>query len=82
MVTVRTALVHLCPHRAEVDVGRIEMEFVGEAPELHGLSAYLQSFASVSETHEAITEAIQEQFPKAKISTFWHTAGCDVEVAA
>jgi NADPH-dependent 7-cyano-7-deazaguanine reductase QueF len=78
VVLVRSPLVHQCPHKEELDVGRVEMEFTEDAPELHMLSQFLQSFAHTKATHEDVTRAIAATWPEATVRTFWQTAGCEI----
>jgi NADPH-dependent 7-cyano-7-deazaguanine reductase QueF len=58
-VTVRRLFVHRCPFVDEIDQGEIEISWDGSAVELHELGDYLDTWATVPISHEAVAEAVR-----------------------
>lgn len=79
-VVARGPVAHRCPIVDETDIGTVELAWSGEAPELHGVARFLESFHDRRITHEALTQEIADAYPDASVTTWWSTAGLDVEV--
>lgn len=79
-VTITGVISHLCPYKDELDIGRIRLVLT-EPTELAALAEYLRSFTDQTITHEVMTQEIAKR-TNARVSTFWTTAGLDVEVEA
>lgn len=84
-VTATGPLTHRCPHVDEVDTGTVTVTWTtaGQTIELHSLRAWLDSFADVRTSHEAITAGIETalQLPgivDVAVETTWTTAGMAV----
>lgn len=79
-VTISAQVSHLCPFKDEIDIGRIRLALT-EPTELHALAEYLQSFTDQVVTHEVMTQEIAKH-TNAHVTTYWTTAGMDIEVEA
>lgn len=87
-VTVTSPLVHRCPHKDEVDYGRITIEWncLETTIELHSLAAYLGSWGAARISHEDLTRKIENELDALdgveilSVRTEWKTAGMDVVV--
>jgi len=84
-VTVQAPLRHLCPHRDEVDLGRVTVRWTtdGMTFELHALREYLASSDHVVISHEELTDILRRDLTtpgvaNVSIETEWTTAGLGV----
>lgn len=86
-VEINARLAHQCPHRQETDRGDITLAWTvtDVTLELHALVTYLERWADVHITHEALTDRIWQDVGEAgvepvAITTTWVTAGAKVTV--
>lgn len=80
-LTVTSPVIKRCPYVDEVDEGTVTLTFavdVGDGPELHGLSRYLNGFANQSLSHEAFTRAVYHRTAAVEVESTWTTAGMTV----
>jgi NADPH-dependent 7-cyano-7-deazaguanine reductase QueF len=77
--TITAPAVKLCPAKSEIDCGFVTIKYVteGRAFELHALAEFLQTFESVTISHEDFTREIAMQL-KVDVTTTWTTAGMNV----
>lgn len=83
IVKVTGRVVKRCPYKDEQDHGTVTLTFdvpEGDAPELHGLAAYLAGFRTEAISHEDFTRSICLDLPVVEVRTTWDTAGLSVEV--
>lgn len=89
-VVVTGALVHRCPHVAEVDAGTVTIgwQCAEMTVELHALVAYLASWEGQAISHEELTEQIARDLEAldgieaVAVESAWRTAGLAVRVSA
>lgn len=80
---------HRCPHRNEIDRGRVAITWrvLGKSYELHSLAEYLRAFADSVLSHEQVTDRIRHDLSVAEgielvaVKTTWNTAGLEVQCA-
>jgi NADPH-dependent 7-cyano-7-deazaguanine reductase QueF len=85
-VTVKSVLIHRCPHVEEVDVGTVAISWrcTDVTLELHSLAAYLATWESQKISSEEITMQIRNDLEQldglddVDVSTTWQTAGFSV----
>lgn len=85
-VTAVGNLRHRCPHRNEIDRGRVAITWrvSGQSYELHSLAEYLRSFADAELSHEQITDRISHDLSVTdgielvSVESTWDTAGLEV----
>lgn len=89
-VTVTAGVTHLCPHRDETDIGWVTISWRcdGATVELHSLRAWLDSYSTRRDSHEAIAGDIAgalaalDGIADVQIIGRFHTAGLEVTVEA
>lgn len=77
---------HLCPHKDEIDDGRISITWItrGSTLELHALREHLDNYADTKISHEHLTETIMTELSEVpgveleSVETTWITAGVEV----
>lgn len=82
-VTITGRLVHECPFKDESDQGEVTITWLpdGHTLELHALREWLDGFARVKVSHEALTAAIEAELDDlpgitdVSVATTWQTAG-------
>jgi NADPH-dependent 7-cyano-7-deazaguanine reductase QueF len=87
-VSASRQMVHLCPHKDEVDEGTATIAWtcVGATIELHSLARYLDAFEEASISHESLTETLRrdlsslEGISEVEVATHWKTAGSHITV--
>lgn len=81
-VTIQRDVAKRCPHRDEMDIGLLEIEFYGEAPELHELSNLIDDIAAEPISHEDYTKAVYDLCLgiDARVRTQWQTGEWAVTV--
>lgn len=85
-ITATAAFQHVCPHAQEVDHGSVTItwETAGATIELHSLREYLDTWADVEISHEAITQELRDALGALDgltvtgVNTSWTTAGMGV----
>lgn len=86
-MTVTAPLRHLCPFVEEVDNGQVTITWstAGKTLELHALAGYLQGFAAMEVSHEALTDELRHDLEgvpgiyAVDVTTTWETAGMGVK---
>jgi NADPH-dependent 7-cyano-7-deazaguanine reductase QueF len=82
-ITITGQVTKLCPFVDESDDGTVRITLNADAaPELHGLRAYLDTFAGVPLSHEEFTRRLAADYPGAEVESTWHTAGLEVTCRA
>lgn len=86
-VELAARLAHQCPHRNETDRGDIALTWTvtDVTLEIHDLVTYLDEWADVHITHEALTDRIWHDLKNAgvapvSVTTTWITAGANITV--
>lgn len=84
-MTATGQLMHLCPHKDEVDTGTVTITWRvgGSTFELHTLRQYLSGFRHSTLSHEQITDRIRhdlsvEGLDLISVETNWVTADMEV----
>ncbi len=79
MIRIKMDVTKPCPYiDKEMDIGTVEIEFDGVAPELHQLGAWILDIAQTPMTHEDFTVAVANHV-NAKVTTTWRTGKWEVE---
>jgi hypothetical protein len=80
LTTIRRPAIKRCPYKDETDIGEIEINFDGPAPELHELDNKINALCANAISHEDFTAGIAALVPDAIVKTTWQTGSWSVEV--